>query len=338
MTATKVAQDGNQAHSPSGHESDDLRSRFRLTLEVNFLEAELDLKRRQLQRLIPKEISEDEIRSLCDPELSINADLVALVCRAEEVKQVIASKFSDPVTCHYDHPKNLLVTVHYPNRPSVTIDVLKSLRANPNNLHNPLIAGAIAHYARMARRQTESARTNLERITKALGHGKPLRSEGSLLGVEVSIYLNALPEKYFDSLWRILISNEAVDLKTDERQWFNHIQTQIQSEYPEVEHAKILDFLRDSSEMIPPHCGGNPAGAFKNAILHSVLSLDPASVKTMRSSNPLYRLRDNPFSENEWDQMADEYIRTLIADLSKTSTVKPYEDLSNLVKVKARST
>jgi hypothetical protein len=333
MSDASASKKGKQLQSYSTNESD-VRLGFRLQLEVDVLEAEIDLKRRQLHRLILTNVTEGEIQSMCDPDLPLNSDLLSLVARGEEVRRVIASEFGDTVTCHYDHPKDLQITIHYPDGPSVTYDVLESLKVDPSSIGNPTIAGTIAHYARQARRGVKSARTNLELVLNALLHKRRLKEEDPLLGIATSIYLNALPEKYFDSLWKILRSNEAVDLKTHESQWLNHIQKRVQSDYPEVDHAKVLDFLRDYPELIPRHCGGHPAGAFKNAILRSTLSNEPDSVRTIRSTNPLYRLSHNPFSETEWEQMSTEYINTLSTDLKKMSNVRPYEDLSKLVVVR----
>jgi len=342
MQDSNAPQDGVQSLSSDG--SDEPRSKFRLDMEIALLEAQLELKRLQSHRLMPLRVIDIDIDSITSPELSCNAELVALVAQADEIRQHIAVEFPYPATCHYDHPEQLQITIHYPDRPSVTIDILKSLRVDPSNIAQPQIAGAIAHYARTARtigNQAELARKNLERVLRALMHKNRPREMERISAIATSMYLNNLPDDYFDSLWEILKSNEAMDLEAnimnDERKkraWLNYVKAGIESKYPDVDHIKILAFLRRYPSSIPRHCGGNAAGAFKTAILSCKLNLEFDSVKTVRSANPFFRMSQNPLSETEWKKLVDDSIHTLRTDLTKMSVIQPYEDLSNLVFVK----
>ena len=344
----------------------------RLGAKVALLERELDLKKRELHQLSVS-IHEKQERISATPaekkdlgallrheDTHREAFSLSLLQRWEEVDKEKSELGCEDVTCFFDHPASLQVTIHHTDQPSETIDLIESIKASPRNIGHPLVVEAITRYclilAKPSRKSGEGskdplegtmtanvARDNLDRIFRALIVGSEMRKKPiekhmfSLLSLG-----NENNSEYFASVWNIL---QEPQVKTALRGGTKlaRVKQRLLYLYPERDHDPTLEYLEQvfSDKVSLPTRGGGEA--LRNSFLGWKFNIKPKSAKVYLSQ-ALRELRGMseslPADYDPFNSIKQKDIDGIVEDFLFSSlgmkSLKPYQDLSKLVKVTPR--
>ena len=344
---------------------------IRLTAEVNLLERKIDLLKREIHKLTGSMLNKQEKARLNDEE---KRELGVFVRQPEINRQVSQSLISEAIeidsrlkvigienaTCFFDNPQNLQVTVTYPSQPGVTIDLIKSIRADVRNIGHPLVVEAIRRYllvitrasSRQARQNPSSdtsqrmkpsiAKANLDRLFRAVvASAEPATGKTERQNYYDFLFAsNRLSADYFETLWGILHDPAIKKLRRGGTK-LESIKRRLLEHYPERDHQDVLEYLgsvlSDKPEGKLPKRGGGEA--LQNAFLGWKHKISPKTAKEYVSKGQR-SLRDSlppdydyrklfDFSADETDGIVEDFLLTYLG----IKDIKPYEDLSKLVKV-----
>jgi hypothetical protein len=348
-----------------------------LVAEILLLEKMLDLNKRKLHKLKGSMLSKQAGISLSQEEKSELYNLATSYYAASKadygrrlkiLAQLQKVKVED-VTCFFDHPQNLQVTIFYNGQPSVTVDLVDSVREDPNNIGHPLVVMALRRYAKhitpptkpasrrkvapdiSERMKPEVAKNNLDRIFRALvlsvGTSQPIPLEEIYLSV--MSFVRRFPPDYFETLWRVLHESSVKDAKRVGTK-IELIKRKLTGRYPDFDHALTIDYLQNAfpdgaTVKLPKRGGGD---ALRNAILGWKYDVEPKSAKeylskaqrwlgtligknkpSSSSEAPDGSLGKQLFSEEEIDEMTKETMFKLLS----VADIRPYEDILTLVEV-----
>lgn len=347
---------------------------LRLTAEVKLLERKLDLKQRALHKLTGSMLNKQKKAALDDagkrelgvfveqPEIELEAIGSPLLNELSETDAELKAIGVEDATCFFDSPQNLQVTILYEGQPTVTVDLIKSVRANVRNIGHPLVVEAIRRYvlvisrasSRPARQNLVSdtdhkmkpsiAKANLARLFRAVVAG----AEPATGKTERQNYFDflfaaqRLPVDYFDTLWDFLHDPAVKKLRRGGTK-IEFIKRRLLARYPGRDHQDVLEYLRsvlkDKPESKLPRRGGGEA--LQNAFLGWQHRVSPKTAKEyiskgqrfFRDSLPpgydLKKLFD--FSEDVTDGIVNDFLFTNLG----IKPMKPYEDISTLEKEEA---
>lgn len=343
----------------------------RLGTEIAMLNKTFELKKRELHKLegliLEKQarisLSREEKRELHTLATSFHVTLDSNYGKWLEVHSQLKAIGMEDIDCFFDHPQNLQVTIFYKDRPSVTVDLVDSVRKDANNIGHPLVVMALKRYAKHLsppgksaskqsmmldvpeRMKPEVARSNIDRIVRALmagvGANQPTPLEETYLSVMT--FVRRFPPGYFEALWSIL-HEASVKNAIRGGTKIARVKRKLLDEYPEFDHTPTINYLQsvfsnNTTVKLPKRGGGE---ALRNAILGWKYGVEPKSAKEYLSKAQrwLDDLAGNGnssssaktpigFSDKEIDKMTEESMFNLLG----VSKIPPYEDISTLVKV-----
>lgn len=347
---------------------------LRLAAEVKLLERKLDLKQRALHKLTGSMLNKQKEAALDDvgkremgtfvkqPEIELKAIGNSLLNELSEIDAELKAIGVEDATCFFDSPQNLQVTILYEGQPSVTVDLIKSVRGNVRNIGHPLIVEAIRRYvlvisrgsSRPPRRnllsdtdqqmKPSTAMANLNRLFRAVVAG----AEPSTGKMERQNYFDLLfaaqrlPIDYFETLWKFLHDPAVKKLRRGGTK-IEFVKRRLLERYPGRDHQDVLEYLRsvlkDKPESKLPRRGGGEA--LQNAFLGWQRKISPKTAKeyiskgqrffrdSLPSGYDLKKLFD--LSEDESDGIVNDFVFTNLG----IKHMKPYEDISTLEKEEA---
>ncbi|MDQ3820881.1 MAG: hypothetical protein M3362_24790, partial [Acidobacteriota bacterium] len=242
-------------------------------------------------------------------------------------------------------------------------------RKDPNNIGHPLVVMALRRYAKhitpltksASRRQTapalnekmkpEVAKNNIDRIVRALmlsvGTSQPIPLEETYLSAIT--FVRRFPEDYFKTLWKILHEPSVKNVMRVGTK-IELIKQKLVGKYPDFNHELTLDYLQnaflDGTKVKLPQRGGGDA--LRNAIVGWKFGVEAKSAKEYLSKGQRWLGtlfgNDNSSSNSEntdgssdkklfSDEEIDELIKETMFRLQGVDNIRPYEDISTLVKV-----
>src|SRR5262249_8157340 len=157
----------------------------------------------------------------------------------------------------FDYPRNLQITLYYPQDKTEVIDIEESLHKDPCNIGHPLIVHAVSAYAtairypsgtdrdesgtiRLSKRDAER---NLKRVFRAMAHD-PRASETQRLIPQAEFAAREYGSRYFETLLDTLRKREVRAFRRDSLR-IERIGQLLKEVFPETDHNPILSFLRD---------------------------------------------------------------------------------------------
>ena len=348
-----------------------------LGVEISTIEKALDQKNRELHKLtgsvLDKQarisLSREERRELSNLATSYDATRNTDYGIWLEVLSQLKTVEVEDATCFFDHPQNLQVTISYSDRPSVTIDLVDSVRKDPNNIGHPLVVMALRRYAKLTstpsrsasrqkkpvegleRMKPEVAKNNIDRIFKALiasvGANQPIPLEETY--ISVIAFVRKFPEDYFETLWTILQESSVKNaLRVGTK--IERIKRKLLDRYPDFDHEPTISYLQsafaDGSKVKLPKRGGGDA--LRNAIVGWKYAVEPKTAKEYISKGQRWisdlasKANPTPNSENSnglskkalfSDEEIDEMSKEAMLRLLGMADIRAYEDISRLVKV-----
>jgi hypothetical protein len=349
-----------------------------LVAEILLLEKMLDLKKRKLHKLqgsiLGKQagisLSQEEKRELYNLATSYDAARTADYGRRLEALAQLQEVKAEDVTCFFDYPQNLQVTIFYNDRPSVTVDLVDSVRKDPNNIGHPLVVMALRRYAKhisplpksasrrkaapsiSERMKPEVAKNNIDRIFRALmisvGTSQPIPLEDTYLSVMTLV--RKFPQDYFETLWRFLHESSVKNAKRGGTK-VELVKRQLMDKYPEFDHELTIDYLQnvflDGAKVKLPKRGGGDA--LRNALVGWKYDIEPKSAKeylskaqrwlgALASNNKASSKSESPDGSSDKkplfsEEEIDELTKENMFRLFGVTDIQPYEDISTLVKV-----
>lgn len=344
----------------------------RLGIEIATLNKALELKKRALHQLqglmLDKQarisLSQEEKRELLTLATSYDVTSAPSYDKWLEFDLQLQAVGTEDVDCFFDQPQNLQVTILYKDRPSLTVDLVDSVRKDPNNIGHPLVVMALRRYAKHLsptgksaskrkaapdvpeRMKPEVAKNNIDRIIRALiagvGANQPIPLEETYLSVMT--FVRKFPPDYFEMLWSILREASVKDALRGGTK-IARVKRKLLDKYPDFDHSLTLSYLQSvfngkAAMKLPKRGGGE---ALRNAFLGWKYAVEPKSAKEYLSKGQRWLdalvSKGNPASSAEKpigfsDKEIDEITVEAMFNLLGVAKIPPYESISTLVTVK----